>query len=46
MITIPAGGDYFDQIDIILSNKYKICIVGEDAISDGYTDVWYEKNNL
>lgn len=43
MITIPAGGDYFDKIKIILKNNTKICLQAEDAISDGYCDIWIEK---
>lgn len=43
MITIPAGGDYFDKIKILLKNNTKICLQAEDAISDGYCDIWIEK---
>ncbi len=40
LITIPAGGDYFDKIEFILSNEVHITVSGEPAMSDGYFDVW------
>ena len=42
MITIPAGGDYFDKITIVLKNNIEICIQAEDAMSDGYCDIWVD----
>ena len=41
-ITIPEGGDYFNQINFILKNGSKICLAAEDAIFDGYADLWIE----
>lgn len=44
MITIPAGGDYFDKITIVLKNNIKIFIQAEDAMSDGYCDIWVDND--
>lgn len=38
----PDGGDYFDTISIVLSNKVTICISPQSALSDGYFDMWIE----
>ena len=40
LITIPAGGDYFDEIEFILSNGVHITVAGEPAMYDGYFDIW------
>lgn len=42
MIRMPAGGDYFDKITMILDSGKKVCIKSEDAIMDGYCDIWME----
>ena len=39
LIKIPAGGDYFDQLKIILNNGTKIIICPQPAESDGYYDL-------
>lgn len=41
-ITLPEGGDYFNQINFIMRNGTKICLAAEDAVFDGYADIWIE----
>ncbi len=36
IITVPAGGDYFDALIIVLNNGVEIGIYPDDADSDGY----------
>ena len=40
LITIPAGGDYFGEIEFVLCNGATISVAGEPAMYDGYFDVW------
>lgn len=40
--TRPDGGDYFSELIIDLHNDIKLHIGAEDAIVDGYMDVWFE----
>lgn len=39
LIKIPAGGDYFSQLKIILNNGIKIIICPQPTESDGYYDL-------
>lgn len=41
-IEIPAGGDYFNQINIVLKNGVTIYLAAEEAIFDGYADIWVD----
>ena len=36
----PDGGDYFKTITVEMSNGKSFYICGEDALFDGYMDVW------
>ena len=36
----PEGGDYFKTITVQMSNGKSFYICGEDALMDGYMDVW------
>ena len=36
----PAGGDYFSWLKLTLEDGTGLSIYAEDAISDGYVDVW------
>lgn len=46
-ITIPAGGDYFNAIKLILNNGIEINMCPLDAFDDGYYDLIIEdKNNI
>lgn len=36
----PKGGDYFGTITVQMSNGKEFCICGEDALLDGYMNVW------
>ena len=36
----PKGGDYFKTITIKMSNGKEFYICGEDALFDGYMNVW------
>jgi len=38
--TRPKGGDYFKTITVHMSNGKAFYICGEDALCDGYMDVW------
>lgn len=47
IITIPAGGDYFNSITIILKKGVEITICPQPAQDDGYYDlIIKDKNNL
>lgn len=47
IITIPAGGDYFKSIKIILNNGIEISMCPQDAEMDGYYDlIITDKNNI
>lgn len=47
MITIPAGGDYFKSIKLVLNNGIEISMCPQDAEMDGYYDLIIEdKNNV
>ncbi len=45
MITIPAGGDYFKSIKLILNNGIEISMCPQDAVMDGYYDLIIEDKN-
>lgn len=45
IITVPAGGDYFDALTIILNNGIEIGIYPEDAYSDGYYELVFKDPN-
>lgn len=45
MITIPAGGDYFNQITFYMDNGLEITIKPQSAESDGYYDITIIDNN-
>jgi hypothetical protein len=36
----PDGGDYFKKITVQMENGKSFYICGEDALFDGYMDVW------
>ncbi len=38
----PDNEDYFKKVTFKLSNGNNLCICAEDAISDGYCDIWIE----
>lgn len=39
IITVPAGGDYFDSLTFILDSGVEVSICPEDAYMDGYYDL-------
>lgn len=45
MITIPAGGDYFKSIKIVLNNGIEINMCPQETEMDGYYDLKIEDNN-
>ncbi len=45
IVDIPAGGDYFKDVTIILENGIEIDICPEDAWADGYYDLFIRDSN-
>lgn len=45
LITIPAGGDYFNSINMKLKNGIEIGICPQSAEADGYYDLIIKDNN-
>ena len=45
MITIPAGGDYFNEITFYMDKGLQITIKPQSAESDGYYDIIITDNN-